>query len=142
MESLIDPCNPYLVSSGCILMSGLIIFFQMLGFCIPVLDYLKFTAISILMYFYYETVIKMKKPLCGFEGTSMWSSMSLCMFVSTLILAALCIRLRQAGEAIGYIALIFCVLPYTLCCMSRLYFEKGPFNAGFWNPTTITKMYV
>ena len=137
-----DPCNPFLAMFCAIIIACVIVGLQVTGVCLPALDYVKFTAICILMYFYYEIVIKQKAALCGESGISMWSSICLCVIISLLILTGLCIRLRKAGEIVGYIALIFCILPYTLCCIFRLYFTKGPFSEDFWNPTTITKIYV
>ncbi len=129
-----DPCNPSPISSGCMLILCAIIALQITGFCMPVLDYIKFTVISILMYFYYEVVIKAKKPLCG--------NICLCILIFTVILTGLCIRFKQPGELGGYILLVFGFLPLTLCTISRLYFEGGPFTTGFWNPVTITKIYI
>ncbi len=142
MAGIIDPCSLSPASSGCICALIIIAALQISGYCLPVLDYVKFSAICILMYFYYEIVIKQKSPVCGTDGISMWSSICLCIMIGIVILGGLCLRFRQAGEIAGYIALIFCFLPYTLCCIFRLYFTKGPFSADFWDPSTITKIYV
>lgn len=142
MGNIIDPCQLSPISSGMIVTIAAIVALQYTGFCLPVLDYVKFTAICILMYFYYEVVIKKKPAVCGTAGASMWSSICLSIIISTMLLAGLCVQFQGMGEGIGYGLLIFCILPYTLCCIFRLYFTKGPFSSDFWNPKTITKIYV
>lgn len=142
MGNILDPCQISPISSGLIITVAAITALQVTGFCLPVLDYVKFTAICILMYFYYEIVIKTKPPLCGTKGLTMWSSICSCVILCTAILAGLCVRFKEGGEIAGYGLLIFCVLPYTLCCIFRLYSTKGPLSGDFWNPKTITKIYI
>lgn len=142
ISTLFDPCNISAICSGIMCMLVTIIGLHYSGYCLPVLDYVKFTAICILMYFYYQITIKQKSPVCGTKGLSMWSSICLCMLISIGILGGLCYRFDEIGEAAGYGLLIFCVFPYTLCCIFRLYATKGPFSADFWNPKTITKIYM
>lgn len=150
MGNILDPCSVIPISFGCITTIAAIAAIQVSGFCLPVLDYVKFVTICILMYFYYEIVIKSRPAVCGNTGGSMWSSICLCVVICAAILAGICMRFNKGdteglpgvGDAIGYFLLVFGVLPCTLCCIFRLYFTKGPFNADFWNPATITKIYV
>lgn len=142
MSNIIDPCNPYPICSATILIVVLIMGLQVTGFCNPVLDYVKFTVVTILMYFYYQVVIKQKPALCGMDGMSMWSCICWSMMVGVAILTGLCVRLQFPGVMIGYVLLIFCILPCTLTCMFRLYHSKGPFTSEFLNPATITKVYM
>ena len=142
MDRVFDPCNPSLVSSACVVTLAGIGFLQVSGYCLPVLDYIKFVTICVIMYFYYQVVLKLKPALCGMNGASMWSCVCLSMLISIGIMTALCVRFKQAGEIGGYAALIFCFLPYTLCCLFRMYGTGGPLDKDFWDPSTMMKVYM
>lgn len=147
MENIIDPCNGASMICSCIVtliaVVGTHMFFsEDPRKCLPTIDYVKFSVICILMYFYYQIVIKMEKPLCGNAGGSMWSSICMCMLISAGALFAMCYKFKQIGEIIGYFLLVFGFLPCTLCCMFRMYKTGGPLNGDFWNPSTITKVYM
>ena len=149
-ESGIDPCNPSVISSVCAIVSLILFFLQKSDFCMPVLDYIKITAIIVIMYFYYQVVIKLKPALCGVKGASMWSCVCLSMLIAGGALAALCVRFRDpsTGKASpvavagGYAGLIFCLLPCTILCIFRLYHNGGPMDKDFWNPSTMFKVYI
>lgn len=142
MVNIIDPCQISPVMSGLVLTLGAIITLHYQDFCLPLIDYVKFTAICILIFFYYQAVIKLEPQVCGNNGASMWSSICASILITSAIIGGICVKFKQAGEISAYIGLIFCFLPLTLCCIFRLFHSKGPLNGEFWDPTTITKIYI
>lgn len=143
MSSLVDPCNPFYVSSSCMIVIGIIIFVQTMGSqtgmgCLPYTDYLKFVTLFILAYFTYVNVIKERPYRCGPDAIPMWSSICSSVMLFSIIIVAICAKFRggMAGNILGYICTIlgFCC---TLCCVARLYNTNGPISGDFWNPNTL-----
>jgi hypothetical protein len=142
LNDLFDPCNLCPICSCLITMCIISIVMTFMSPSYSATDYVKFVFFSILIYYYYETVIKGKKPLCGINGCFMWSSILLIMIFYTSFFLTLTIMYHFPADIACYFSLIFFAVPCTLCCVSRLWFSGGPFTASFFNPTTITKLYI
>lgn len=110
---------------------------QISGLCMPYVDYLKFVTLFLIAFFAYESIIKGKHSPCGTDSISMWSSICASIIASSVLLVAICARLRGGMIAnVAYIPML-CICCITICCANRLYMTKGPLSADFWNPTTL-----
>lgn len=143
MASIIDPCNPFTGSSAltvmCIIICGVQIMGSEAGIgCFPYVDYLKFVTLFIIAYFAYVNGIKGKSMNCGMGALPMWSSICSSIIISSVILVAICARLRGGlASNIAYIPMLLLCCS-TIMCTDRLFKTSGPFTGSFWDPTTLT----
>jgi hypothetical protein len=142
ISTILDLCNPIIASCASCTMLLIIIGLQMMGSntgigCLPVLDYLKFATVFIIIYFAYENIIKQNSLICGINGFPLWSSICCSVIMSSIILILICAKLRGGMISnIGYLPMI-CLFCLTICCTARLYKTNGPLSASFFDPATL-----
>ena len=102
--------------------------------CFSAIDYIKFTLLCTMLFYYYETVIKTNSPVCGNDGIAMWGSLIALVILCTGLLVGVCYLGRYSNlmsTVVGYILMLAISLPCTLYTLKRLHDSKG-FTSEFW----------